>query len=326
MRRTLNLAVLLAMTFCFAVSARAEPLLLYTSQPDGDVRTLVEAFLENCPGVEVRVFRSGTEEVVSKVLAEKMTGRVQADLLLLADAVTFERLKAEGVLAVYRSPEASALPDSVQDPDGTYCGTKVLATVLLFNTSAGKAVEPTWKALLDPENADRAMIASPLYSGAAAYQLGVLTRSEGFGWEFYEGMKANAVAVGKGNGSIITAVAGGDRLFGPVVDYMARRAKAKGSPVDYVYPAEGSPVITEPVGIVAREEVRDEAKRFVDFLLSEKGQALFSGMGYVPVRRGVPVPDGLLGIDQVTVLSADSAMLIREREGDKARFSELFGY
>ena len=75
------------------------------------------------------------------------------------------------------------------------------------NTSAGKAVEPTWKALLAPENADRAMIASPLYSGAAAYQLGVLTRSEGFGWEFYEGMKANAVAVGKGNGSIITAVA-----------------------------------------------------------------------------------------------------------------------
>lgn len=143
MRRTLNLAALLAMTFCFAVSARAEPLLLYTSQPDGDVRTLVEAFAESCPGVEVRVFRSGTEEVVSKVLAEKMTGRVQADLLLLADAVTFERLKAEGVLAVYRSPEASALPDSVQDPDGTYCGTKVLATVLLFNTSAGKAVEPT---------------------------------------------------------------------------------------------------------------------------------------------------------------------------------------
>ena len=35
---------------------------------------------------------------------------------------------------------------------------------------------------------------------------------------------------------------------------------------------------------------------------------------------------GLLGIDQVTVLSADSTMLIREREGDKARFSELFGY
>ena len=247
MRRTLNLAALLAMTFCFAVSARAEPLLLYTSQPDGDVRTLVEAFVESCPGVEVRVFRSGTEEVVSKVLVEKMTGRVQADLLLLVDAVTFERLKAEGVLAIYRSPEASALPDSMQDPDGTYCGTKVLATVLLFNTSVGKAVEPTWKALLDPENADRAMIESPLYSGATAYQLGVLTRSEGFGWEFYEGMKANAVAVGKGNGSIITAVAGGDRLFGPVVDYMARRAKAKGSPVDYVY--QVGPLVSQ-VGLI----------------------------------------------------------------------------
>ena len=91
-------------------------------------------------------------------------------------------------------------------------------------------------------------------------------------------------------------MAGGERAFGPVVDYMARRAKAKGSPVDYVYPAEGSPIITEPVGIVAREEIRDDAKRFVDFLFSEKGQTLFSEMGYVPVRHGVPVPDGLQGI------------------------------
>ena len=171
---------------------------------------------------------------------------------------------------------------------------------------------------------DKAMIASPLYSGAAAYQLGVLTRSDGFGWDFYREMKANAVAVGKGNGSIITAVAGGERAFGPVVDYMARRAKAKGSPVDYVYPAEGSPIITEPVGIVAKEEGRDDAKRFVDFLLSEKGQALFSKMGYVPVRRGVPVPDGLQGIDRVTILSADVAVLAGEREQDKALFSELF--
>lgn len=326
MRRLLaSLAAVMALALCFVASAQADPLLLYTSQPDEDIRILLEAFKKDFPDVAVRVFRSGTEEVVSKVLAEKMTGRVQADLLLLADAVTFELLKTEGILAPYPSPEAAALPDSVRDPDGFYCGTKVLATVLLYNTAA-KAVEPTWKALLAPENADKAIIASPLYSGAAAYQLGVLTRSDGFGWDFYSAMKANAVAVGKGNGSIITAVAGGERAFGPVVDYMARRAKAKGSPVDYVYPVEGSPIITEPVGLVAREEIRDDAKRFVDFLLSEKGQTLFSEMGYVPVRHGVPVPDGLQGIEQVTILNADATVLAGERERDKARFSELFGH
>ena len=43
MRRTLNLAALLAMTFCFAVSARAEPLLLYTSQPDGETMEIGRA-------------------------------------------------------------------------------------------------------------------------------------------------------------------------------------------------------------------------------------------------------------------------------------------
>ena len=156
MRRLLaSLAAVMALVLCFAASAQADPLLLYTSQPDEDIRILLEAFKKDFPDVAVRVFRSGTEEVVSKVLAEKMTGRVQADLLLLADAVTFELLKTEGILAPYSSPEAAALPDSVQDPDGFYCGTKMLATVLLYNTGA-KAVEPTWKALLAPENADKA--------------------------------------------------------------------------------------------------------------------------------------------------------------------------
>lgn len=321
-----KLAALLMGTLFCVLPAQAAPLFLYTSQPDQDVRVLLEAFGKLHPEVEVRVFRSGTEEVLSKVLAERMTGEVQADVLLLADAISFERLKAEGVLEPYRSPEAEGLPDAFRDPDGAYCGTKMLATVLVFNTAAGGTVEPSWRALLAAENADRAIMASPLYSGAAAYQLGVLTRSDGFGWSFYEALKRNGVAVGKGNGSIITAVAGGERFFGPVVDYMARRAKAKGSPVDYVYPEEGSPIITEPVGIVAKDGPRDDARRFVDFVLSERGQALFSEMGYVPARKGVPVPEGLHGIDQVRILSADVAVLTGEREHDKSRFSELFGH
>ena len=34
---------------------------------------------------------------------------------------------------------------------------------------------------------------SPLYSGAAAYNLGVLTRQDNFGWDFYENIQANEV-------------------------------------------------------------------------------------------------------------------------------------
>jgi iron(III) transport system substrate-binding protein len=153
-----------------------------------------------------------------------------------------------------------------------------------------------------------------------------LTRTEGFGWPYYEKLKANGVAVGQGNGSVITAVAGGEKAYGLVVDYMAMRAKAQGSPVDYVYLAEGSPIVTEPVGIVKKDgSDAADARRFVDFVLSEAGQELVSKQGYVPARRGVPVPAGLKGADQVKALDYDSAVLVREREWDKTLFGELFG-
>ncbi len=81
----------------------------YTSQPDADAAKLVEAFNKKYPEVKVNIFRSGTEEVMSKLKAEKLSGKVQADVLLLADAVTFESLKAEDMLMEYKSPESSEI-------------------------------------------------------------------------------------------------------------------------------------------------------------------------------------------------------------------------
>jgi iron(III) transport system substrate-binding protein len=311
--------------FCvFCEIASAAPVVLYTSQPDEDVESLLRSFNSKHPGVEVQVFRSGTEEVVSKVMAEKMTGEIQADVLLLADSVTFDVLKSANVLEPYRSPELAAIPELFADKDGMYCGTKVLATVLLVNSDKVKTLPESWKIMTDPAVKGNGFIASPLYSGAAAYQLGVLVRTEGLGWAYYEGLKANEVSVGKGNGGVITAVAGGEKAYGLVVDYMALRAKLKGSPVDFSYPKEGVTVVTEPVALVKKESPNPDARSFVDFVLSEEGQKLVSSQGYAPVRRGIAAPAGLKGVDELTILDFDPALLAKEREQDKKKFAEIF--
>ncbi|MFZ2371343.1 MAG: hypothetical protein WAV96_00990, partial [Trichococcus flocculiformis] len=63
---------------------------LYTSQPEQDIAQLVEGFNEVYPNIQVEVFRSGTEEVLSKIMAEKETGDILADALLVSDSFTFE--------------------------------------------------------------------------------------------------------------------------------------------------------------------------------------------------------------------------------------------
>lgn len=297
----------------------------YTSQPDADAQALVDAFTEKNPEVEVSIFRSGTEEVVSKIQAENQAGDIQADVLLVADSVTFENFKEEELLMGYESPEAKKIDDAFVDPDGTYTGTKVMATGLVVNTDEVDEIPDSWEVLADEAAKGQAIMPSPLYSGAAAYNLGVITKQDGMGWEFYEGLRSNDITITQGNGAVLEGVAMGEQNYGMIVDYLVARAKSDGSPVELVYPKEGVPVITEPVGIMANTDNEEASKAFVDFILSEEGQELAAELGYTPIREGVDAPEGLKTLDEMTVLEADSVELLETRENDKAQFGEIFG-
>lgn len=297
----------------------------YTSQPDADAQALVDAFKEQNPEIDISIFRSGTEEVVSKIQAENQGGNIQADVLLVADSVTFENFKAEDLLLEYNSPEAESIDEAFVDPDGAYAGTKIMATGLIVNTNEVTELPTSWEALTDEATSGQAVMPSPLYSGAAAYNLGVMTRQEGMGWEFYEALRANDITITQGNGAVLESVATGDKNYGVIVDYLAARAKSEGSPVELVYPEEGVPVITEPVGIMANTENEEASKAFVDFILSEEGQQLASEQGYTPIREGVEAPEGLKTLDEMTILDAEAVELLETRDEDKAKFGEIFG-
>lgn len=297
----------------------------YTSQPDVDAEQLITAFNELYPDVNVSVFRSGTEEVISKVQAEEQAGDVQADVLLVADAVTFESLKEQDMLLSYKSDETDEIPENFVDPDGTYTGTKVMSTALVVNTEQVTDIPTSWNVLTDPNSNGMTIMPSPLYSGAAAYNLGVLTRHDAFGWDFYEAIKANDTTITEGNGAVLKAVASGEKSYGMVVDFIVARAELEGSPVKLVYPEDGVPVITEPIGIMKNTENENAAKAFVDFVLSEDGQKLAAEIGYTPIRTGVEAPEGLKTIDEMAVLDAEIEELYTNREADKEQFNQLFG-
>lgn len=295
----------------------------YTSQPDEDAAKLVEAFNQKYPDIKVNIFRSGTEEVVSKINAEEQAGQVLADVVLLADAVTFEGFKSRDLLLNYVSPEASEI-DS-QYVDDYYTGTKILATGIVYNTDLVSEAPESWETFTNEANKDLLAMPSPLYSGAAAYNLGVLTRNDEFGWDFYKALQANNPLVTKGNGGVLENVASGEKQYGMIVDYLVQRAVNDGSPVAFVYPKNGVPVITEPIGIMQSTEEEEIAKAFVDFVLSQEGQELQAELGYVPIRKGIQAPEGLKAVDEIeNVLTADMKELFENRESDKEEFDQLF--
>jgi iron(III) transport system substrate-binding protein len=299
-------------------------LVLYTSQPERDAAQTVAAFRRVAPGIDVEVFRSGTTEVMGKLAAEFAAGQPKPDVLLLADAATMEALKKAGRLLAYAQARTDGLAAGSFDRDHTYFGSKLITTGIAVNTGA-KSRPASWADLLRPEYKGQVAMPSPLYSGAAAIMLGTMATRADLGWSWFEKLKAaDAVAV-RGNGAVLNAVANGEKSYGVVVDFMAFNAKAKGSPIDFVFPAEGLPAVTEPVAILKTTQNAAAARAFVDFILSDEGQKLAVTMGYIPARASVGMPSWYPAGAPIRLMPTDIGSIVEANPANLKRFADLFG-
>lgn len=299
-------------------------LVLYTSQPERDASQTVAAFRRVQPNVDVEIFRSGTTEVMGKLAAEFAAGQPKPDVLLIADAASMEALKGEGRLLAYKEAKVDGLATGSYDDDRTYFGSKLITTGIAVNTAA-KSRPTSWADLAKPEYKGQIAMPSPLYSGAAAIMLGTMTARSDLGWKYFEQLKADDAVAVRGNGAVLNAVANGEKAYGVLVDFMAFNAKAKGSPIDFVFPSEGLPAVTEPVAILKTASNPAAARAFVDFILSDEGQKLAVSMGYIPARASVGMPSWYPAGTKINLMPTDITKVVQSNNANLQRFAELFG-
>ncbi|MEM6742477.1 MAG: ABC transporter substrate-binding protein [Pseudomonadota bacterium] len=305
----------------FAASGK---LVLYTSQPNADAQATVDAFTAKHPDVEVEWIRDGTTKVMAKLRAEFAAGAPQPDVLLIADMVTMEGLKAEGRLMAHPDADVSAYDPALMDADKTYFSTKLITTGIVYNTGA-EMVPTSYKDLLKPEAKDKIAMPSPLTSGAATIHMAALTSNPDLGWALYEGLAEQGANPQGGNGGTYRAVAGGEKLYGFVVDFLPIRNKADGAPVEFVFPEEGVSAVTEPVAILSTAQNPEAAKAFVDFLLSPEGQQMAADQGYLAAHPAIEPPAGFPPRDQIKLMEFDPAEALANDAENKMKFEDIFG-
>jgi len=314
-------AVVLAGAPALAASGK---LVLYTSQPNQDAQQTVDAFRAQHPDVEVEWIRDGTTKVMAKLRAEIAAGDPKPDLLLIADMVTMEALKQEGRLMAHGAAPVGAYDAALYDADKHYFSTKLITTGIVYNVNA--PMQPnSWADLVKAEAKGQVAMPSPLTSGAALIHLATLTEHPKLGWDYYQSLAANDVNPKGGNGGTFRAVAGGEKMYGMVVDFLPIREKAKGSPVAFVFPEEGVSAVTEPVAILSTAKNPDAAKAFVDFLLSAEGQTLAASQGYLPAHPDVTPPPGFPARDGIKLMAFDAPKALANAEGNKRKFADVFG-
>ena len=316
-----------ALAAILAASAQAQnvsgALVLYTSQPNEDAQQTVDAFAKLHPGVQVEWFRDGTTQVMAKLAAEFEGGAPRPDLLLIADTVTMEGLAADGRLMAYPEADVAAYDPAIMDPESMYFSTKLITTGIVYNTAAPTVPASYADLLAIPQNTFA--MPSPLTSGAATIHMVALTGRDDLGWPFYEALAQNGALAQGGNGGVLRAVAGGEKLYGFIVDYLAIRNQADGAPVAFVFPSEGVSAVTEPVAILSTARNPAAARAFVDFLLSAEGQQLAADQGYLPAHPAITPPTGFPARDAIKLLDFDPAAALRDDAKNKLKFSEIFG-
>ena len=329
-RRTLAAAAMLLA--CLAAPCRAQPpspsvagtLVLYTSQPEPDAQATTEAFRRLHPGVQVDWVRGGTNQLIPRLRAEFAAGQPRPDVLLIADALTMESLKAERRLQAWpEAPLAGTNPD-FHDPQKFYFGTKLITTGIARNTRAPQQIA-AWRDLLAPGLRGQTAMPSPAVSGAAAIHVLAIAQNPALGWAYWEALSKHGLTPRGGNGQVMQAVAGGEKPYGMIVDFLPIRERARGAPVEFVFPAEGVTPITEPVAILSTARNLPAARAFVAFLLSRQGQELASSMGYLPADPSVAPPAGFPDPRTIRVMKFDPARALAEQDATLKRFSELFG-
>jgi len=284
-------AIVILLLICSAVFFGAEKIMLYTSVPTEIMTAIADAFMAANPGIELEVFRSGTGTIQTKLAAEVQSGNIQADVLWVAEFSYYETLKKQGLLAQIYPEEASALPENFKDPEGYYYAGRLINMVIAYNTKAltPETAPKSWKELTDEKWYDNYVVPNPEYSGAAVAAVGALAKK--YGWKYFEDLRENGAVVVRGNSDVAQKVAAGEFPIGMTLDYIARDLNVKGSPIDIIYPTDGTIAIPSPIAILKSSQKMEAAMKFVNYILSIDGQKAQVELGsLVPVRSDVNPP------------------------------------
>jgi iron(III) transport system substrate-binding protein len=319
---------------CADAGAPQGEVVLYTSMPNAVVDRLEGVIEQRFPdlegefwlapldteGIALRVVRGRTADIQELLADEMDRGEIKADLIWLAEPSPYETYKDLGLLAPYEPPADAPIPAGYIDPDGFYVAGRVISMVVAWNTSLLSEGLTDWPDLHDVE-----MAAFPApESGASRATIKALI--DKYGSEFFTTLADRGMVSVASNGAARDGVAEGSFEAVAVLDYMARGAKAAGSPIDFAYPAGGTVLIPSPIAITASAENPAAAKAVVDFILSQSGQQIIVKIGdFYPVRIDVAPPAGAPPLHTITALDVDWSALTEEIDSISAMWMDFYG-
>jgi iron(III) transport system substrate-binding protein len=268
----------------------------------GGMDTIAKAF-EKDTGIKVNYVSMSSGEALSRLMAEK--NNPSCDVWFGGGIDAFIEAKNKGLLMPYDSPNTKYIDSRFVDKEHYWTGVSIVTIGILENTKLLKEYnlsEPkTWDDLIKPEYKGHIIASNPTISGTAYFTIcGILQmKGEKNGWNYLDKFYENTPFLTKRGSGPINEVLSGEYTLGVSPDPHIAQMKNPDAPIKSVYLNK---VIwwPSPVAIVKNCKHPNNAKKFVDWVLSKRGQeVLMNASPRVPVRediktiKGVPNPKEL---------------------------------
>ena len=310
----LLIACILVLSLCSTAFADGGKLVLYYSHAAEWSDPIIQGFEEKY-GIDVELVSLGTGECLSRIQAE--AANPQADLVW--GGVLESYIPVADLFDSYKSTEIDSLFDGAYDAENfKWYAFDLEPMVMVYNTKNVAEAPDEWKDLLNEEFFGKIATADPVKSSSSFADIQSINAAYGQGeggYEFLEKLIANLDGIIlSSSSSVYKGVADGEYDVGLTYEEAALRYRSEGADLDIVYPAEGTNIFVSPIVIVKGGPNTENAKLFVDYILSKDVQSGLSDIFRRTSRTDVELPDSFVSTDDIPTCEYDINWTVENTE------------
>lgn len=283
-------------------------LVVYTARSEELNRAVISEF-ERETGIKVELVTAGTGELLKRVESEKENPL--GDILWAADRTMLESSK--DLFMEYVSGEDANMMEGFQNTTGYFSPAFADPPVLIVNTDLKGDIEINgFEDLLNPALKGKIAFGDPVNSSSAFQALVAMLYAMGENndpmsdqaWEFVDKFIANLDGkMANSSSQVYKGVAEGEYIVGLTWEDPAAKYVKEGANVEVVFPEEGTIFPGESVQIIKNCKHPENAKKFVDFMLSEPIQnKVGTELTVRPLRKNAQLADYMTPQNQIQLV------------------------
>jgi iron(III) transport system substrate-binding protein len=287
-------------TVSAAALAQKTQLTVYTALETDQLKAYEAGFNKVHPNIEIKWVRDSTGVITAKLLAEK--GNPQADAVMGVAASSLALLDSQGMLIPYAPLNLDAIMTAYRDKAKVpaWFGMDVWGATVCFNTveaqKKGIPKPETWKDLTKPVYKGQVVMPNPASSGTGYFDVTAwLTLwgdqdGKGGGWKYMDALHENIAQYTHSGSKPCNMAAAGEYVVGISFEYRANANKAKGAPIDLVFPKEGLGWDLEAFAIHKGTKKLEAAQKLADWASSKDAMVLYGKNFAITAQPGVAAP------------------------------------